>query len=109
LGGVKAREGAWLVARLIADDLAMLGITVDCAPVLDIPVPGADRIIGDRAWGTTPDAVSERGQAFCDGLMAGSVLPIIKHIPGHGRGTVDSHKGLPVVATAAAILDSTDF
>ncbi len=73
LGGIKAREAAWLAARLIADDLAMLGITVDCAPVLDIPVPGADPIIGDRAWGTTPDAVIERGQAFCDGLMAGSV------------------------------------
>ncbi len=109
LGGIKAREAAWLAARLIADDLAMLGITVDCAPVLDIPVPGADPIIGDRAWGTTPDAVIERGQAFCDGLMAGSVLPIIKHIPGHGRGTVDSHKGLPVVTTSSAILDSTDF
>lgn len=109
LGGSKAREAAWLAARLIADDLAMLGITVDCAPVLDIPVTGADPIIGDRAWGTNPATVTERGQAFCDGLLAGSVLPVIKHIPGHGRGTVDSHKGLPVVTTPHAVLDATDF
>ena len=109
LGGTKAREAAWLGARLIADDLAMLGITVDCAPVLDIPVTGADPIIGDRAWGDNPALVAARGLAVCDGLLAGGVLPIIKHIPGHGRGTVDSHKGLPVVATKRAELDSTDF
>jgi len=109
LGGIEARQAAWLVARLIADDLAMLSITVDCAPVLDIPVPGADPIIGDRAWGSDVRLVAERGLAFCDGLMAGGVLPVIKHIPGHGRGTVDSHRALPVVATPRAELDSTDF
>jgi beta-N-acetylhexosaminidase len=109
LGGIKAREAGWLAARLIADDLAMLGITVDCAPVLDIPTPGADPIIGDRAWGDEPRIVAERGLAVCDGLMAGGVLPVIKHIPGHGRGNVDSHKGLPVVATSLSELDSADF
>jgi beta-N-acetylhexosaminidase len=109
LGGSKAREAAWLAARLIADDLALLGITVDCAPVLDIPVPDADPIIGDRAWGNEPRIVAERGLAVCDGLMAGGVLPVIKHIPGHGRGNVDSHKGLPIVATSLSELDSTDF
>ena len=109
LGGIKAREAAWLAARLIADDLALLGITVDCAPVLDIPVAGADPIIGDRAWGSDARLVAERGLAVCDGLMAGGVLPVIKHIPGHGRGNVDSHKGLPVVSTSLSALDSTDF
>jgi beta-N-acetylhexosaminidase len=109
LGGLHAREAAWFGARLIADDLAMLGITVDCAPVVDLPVPGADPIIGDRAWGATPAAVAELGGAVCDGLMAGGVLPVIKHIPGHGRGNVDSHKGLPVVTTDRASLDSSDF
>lgn len=109
LPGAAAREAAWLGARLIADDLAMLGITVDCAPVLDIPVAGADPIIGDRALGATPARVAELGLAVCDGLMAGAVLPVIKHIPGHGRGTVDSHKGLPEVATPRGTLDSTDF
>ena len=109
LAGMAAREAAWLGARLIADDLAMLGITVDCAPVLDIPVAGADPIIGDRALGATPARVAALGLAVCDGLMAGAVLPVIKHIPGHGRGNVDSHKGLPVVASPRETLDSTDF
>ena len=109
LPGNAAREAVWLGARLIADDLALLGITVDCMPVLDIPVGGADPIIGDRALGATPARVAELGLAVCDGLMAGGVLPVIKHIPGHGRGNVDSHKGLPVVATPRATLDSTDF
>lgn len=109
LGGSAAREAAWLDARLIADDLAQLGITVDCAPVLDIPVADADPIIGDRAWGDTPRRVIELGFAVCDGLLAGGVLPVLKHVPGHGRGTVDSHLALPVVATSLATLDSIDF
>jgi beta-N-acetylhexosaminidase len=109
LGGLRAREAAWIAARLIADDLAQLGITIDCAPVLDLPVAGADPIIGDRAWGTTPRLVAENGRAVCDGLMAGAVLPVIKHIPGHGRATVDSHRALPIVEVARAELDSTDF
>ena len=109
LGGIKAREAAWLGARLIADDLSQLGITVDCAPVLDVPVAGADPVIGDRAWGADPVVVAQNGLAFCDGLMAGGVLPVVKHVPGHGRGTVDSHKGLPIVDTKLETLDSTDF
>jgi beta-N-acetylhexosaminidase len=109
LGGVRARSAAWLTARLIADDLGQLGITVDCAPVLDVPVSGADPIIGDRAWGNEPRIVAENGLAVCDGLMAGGVLPVIKHIPGHGRANVDSHRALPVVETPRADLDSTDF
>lgn len=109
LGGVRARAGAWLAARLIADDLSQLGITVDCAPVLDLPVTGADPVIGDRAWGNEPLIVAENGLAVCDGLLAGGVLPVIKHIPGHGRATVDSHRALPVVETPRGTLDSTDF
>jgi beta-N-acetylhexosaminidase len=109
LGGLRAREAAWLAARLIADDLGQLGITVDCAPVVDVPVADADPVIGDRAWGGDPATVAENGLAVCDGLMAGAILPVIKHIPGHGRATVDSHRALPVVATSSATLDSTDF
>jgi beta-N-acetylhexosaminidase len=104
-----AREAAWLAARLIADDLAQLGITVDCTPVLDIPITGADPIIGDRAWGTTPDEVADLAGAVCDGLLQGGVLPVIKHVPGHGRGTVDSHLALPVVSTSRETLEATDF
>jgi beta-N-acetylhexosaminidase len=109
LGGLRARESAWLASRLIADDLGRIGITVDCAPVVDVPVAGADPVIGDRAWGDNPKTVAENGLAVCDGLMAGGVLPVIKHIPGHGRATVDSHRALPVVKTSRAELDSTDF
>jgi beta-N-acetylhexosaminidase len=109
LGGLRARKAAWLAARLIADDLGQLGITVDCAPVLDVPISGADPVIGDRAWGSESRLVAENGLAVCDGLMAGGVLPIIKHIPGHGRATVDSHRALPVVETPRDELDSTDF
>jgi len=103
------REAAFLASRLIAHDLAMLGITVDCAPVLDLAIAGADPIVGDRAFGAAPAQVSELGRAACDGLLAGGVLPIIKHIPGHGRATVDSHKALPTVATSGPELAESDF
>jgi beta-N-acetylhexosaminidase len=98
-----------LGARLIADDLATLGITVDCLPVLDLPVPDADKIIGDRAYGSEPDFVARLGRAACDGLLEGGVLPVIKHMPGHGRAKVDSHMALPVVDAEAALLTATDF
>lgn len=107
--GAAAKEAAWLGARLIADDLAALGITVDCVPVLDIPVPGADAVIGDRALGDDPAAIATLGRAVCDGMLAGGVLPVIKHIPGHGRATVDSHHALPRVDASRAILAKSDF
>ena len=109
LGGTAAREAAWAGARLIADDLARLGITVDCVPVLDLPVAGADAVIGDRAWGQSPATVALLGRAVCEGMLAGGVLPVIKHIPGHGRATVDSHHALPVVKASRATLEASDF
>ncbi|HXZ01206.1 MAG TPA: beta-N-acetylhexosaminidase [Stellaceae bacterium] len=109
LGGERAREAVRLGARLIADDLARLGITVDCLPVLDIPVAGADAVIGDRAYGDTAAAVTELGHAACEGLLAGGVLPVLKHIPGHGRATVDSHHALPRVEAPRAALEASDF
>jgi beta-N-acetylhexosaminidase len=109
LGGERAREAAFLAARLIADDLQALGITVDCLPVLDVPVPGADPVIGDRAYGTEPRLVAQLGRAACEGLLSGAVLPVIKHIPGHGRPTVDSHVALPVVAADRPTLAASDF
>ena len=107
--GAPAEEAVFLSARLVADDLAALGITVDCLPVLDIPVAGADAVIGDRAYGSDPAAVARLGGAACKGLLAGGVLPVIKHIPGHGRATVDSHASLPTVRADRASLDATDF
>jgi beta-N-acetylhexosaminidase len=109
LGGAAAKEAAWLGARLIADDLAALGITVDCVPVLDIPVRGADAVIGDRALGDEPAIVATLGRAVCEGMLAGGVLPIIKHIPGHGRATVDSHHALPRVDAPRKTLELSDF
>ena len=109
LGGAEAKEAAWLGARLIADDLAALGITIDCVPVLDIPVAGADAVIGDRALGDEPAAVATLGRAVCEGMLAGGVLPEIKHIPGHGRATVDSHAALPRVDASRATLAASDF
>jgi beta-N-acetylhexosaminidase len=103
------REIARLGARLIAHDLRALGITVDCVPVLDIPVAGAHDVIGDRAYGDTPEQVAYLGRAAAEGLIAGGVLPIVKHIPGHGRAGADSHLALPVVDTDRATLSRTDF
>jgi beta-N-acetylhexosaminidase len=104
-----AEEATRLGARLIADDLAALGVTVDCLPVLDLRVTGASDVIGDRAYGSDPARVARIGRAACEGLLAGGVLPTIKHIPGHGRARVDSHKALPRVDTPAAMLAETDF
>jgi len=100
---------ARLGARLIAADLAQLGIDVDCAPIADVPVEGADPIIGDRAYGTAPDKVAAIAGAIAAGLAEGGVLPVLKHIPGHGRATADSHERLPVVSADRTTLDLTDF
>lgn len=105
LGLAAARLGA----RLIAADLAALGIDVDCLPLADVPVEGHDPIIGDRAYGLTPDKVAAVARAVADGLLAGGVLPVLKHLPGHGRATADSHLKLPVVDTDRKTLEATDF
>jgi beta-N-acetylhexosaminidase len=103
------REAAWTAARVIAADLFALGISVDCAPVLDVPARGGHGIIADRAFADSPRVVAELGRAFCEGLLAGGVIPVIKHVPGHGRATVDSHTDLPVVDTPRPTLEETDF
>lgn len=105
----EAREWARAGARLMAHDLMELGFNVDCAPVLDVSLPGGHDIVGDRAYGTTPQNVAVMGRAACEGLLAGGVLPVIKHIPGHGRGFADSHAQLPVVDTPLEALIATDF
>ena len=100
---------ARLGARLMAHDLTSVGINVDCAPVLDVPVAGAHDVIGDRAYGDRAEAVAAIGRAVAEGLMAGGVLPVMKHIPGHGRAACDSHKGLPVVEASRESLEANDF
>lgn len=100
---------ARLGARLIAADLMELGINVDCLPLADVPVSGADSVIGDRAYGETPKKVAAIAAAVAEGLADGGVLPVLKHIPGHGRANADSHLKLPVVHTARETLEATDF
>lgn len=103
------RSLARLAARLMAHDLLQLGITVDCLPVLDVPAPGGHSVIGDRAYADDPRVVATLGRAAAEGLLAGGVLPVMKHIPGHGRGNADSHLELPVVRAELAELQAADF
>jgi len=102
-------QAARLSNRLIASDLAELGITVDCLPLADVPVAGADNVIGNRAYGTEPAKVAAIARAVTEGLEQGGVLPVLKHIPGHGRATADSHFRLPTVDTPKKELERTDF
>ena len=104
-----ARESVLLSTGLIAAELASLGITVDCLPVLDVPQEGAHDVIGDRAYAKEPGLVATLARFACEALMAGGILPVIKHIPGHGRARADSHLALPVVDAPKAALEAVDF
>ena len=104
-----AREIARLGARLIAHDLAGVGINVDCAPVLDVPDPTGHEVIGDRAYGQSAEEVIRLGRAIAEGLIAGGVLPVVKHMPGHGRARADTHLELPVVEAPREALEARDF
>jgi len=102
-------RAAHLSARLIAADLDEVGVDVDCLPLADVPVAGASNVIGDRAYGTNAKTVAAIGRAIAEGLAEGGVIPVLKHIPGHGRATVDSHDLLPVVDTPRTELEAIDF
>lgn len=105
----EAVECTRLVAGLMADDLRDIGIDVDCAPVLDLPAPDGHEIIGDRAFSDDPELIATLGRAVCEGLADRGVMAVIKHIPGHGRATADSHVELPRVSAPADELARTDF
>lgn len=102
-------RATWIMSRLHAFDLLPLGISVDCLPVLDVPSPGGHEVIGSRAYGITPDVVCALGAAASEGLKAGGMLPVIKHIPGHGRAGADTHHELPHVDASRAELSVRDF
>lgn len=102
-------RATWIMSRLHAFDLHPLGITVDCLPVLDVPSPGGHEVIGSRAYGMTPDVVCALGAAASEGLKAGGMLPVIKHVPGHGRAGADTHHELPHVDASRAELSARDF
>ncbi|MDV6329648.1 beta-N-acetylhexosaminidase [Asticcacaulis sp. 201] len=106
---LEQREIIRLGARLMAHDLRALGINVDCAPVLDVPQAGAHDVVGDRAYAPTAQDVAVMGRACAEGLLAGGVLPVIKHIPGHGRAGADSHNDLPRVDGSLDDLMAVDF
>lgn len=102
-------RAARTMSRLHAFDLMKLGINADCLPVLDVPVEGAHNVIGNRAYGNDPDTVAALGREAAEGLLDGGVLPVVKHIPGHGRAFADSHLALPVVDASLAELVGHDF
>jgi beta-N-acetylhexosaminidase len=104
-----AEEATKLNFRLIARDLREVGIDADCAPVLDTPQPGSNPVIGDRAYGSEAAAIARLGRAVLEGLAAGGVVGVIKHMPGHGRADADSHLALPVAAADAAALAAVDI
>ncbi len=106
VAGLKAPRS---VGRLMAQDLIEAGITCDCVPVLDVPQPGSHEIISDRAYAASPERVALLARAHVAGLMDGGVLPVIKHVPGHGRARVDSHVSLPTVDAPLAELGAVDF
>ena len=105
----QAERAVYLQARMIASQLTDVGITVNCAPLADIPASGSHDIIGDRAFGKTASQVTKLARQQSEGLLAGGILPILKHIPGHGRATSDSHEDLPVVDASLSELEASDF
>ena len=105
----EALDAAHAVTRLMAADLHEVGINVNCAPVLDVPAPGAHEIIGDRAYGDNPETIISLARVVADAFLEGGVLPVIKHIPGHGRARADSHKALPVIEASPEELAGSDF
>lgn len=115
IGAIYARDretglrAAWLHARLHAFDLLKVGVTADCLPVLDVPIKGAHDVIGNRAYSKNPHEVAEMGRAAAEGLLAGGVLPVIKHMPGHGRAYADTHKELARVNVPLDELLAHDF
>jgi beta-N-acetylhexosaminidase len=104
-----AVEASRLNGRLMGAELADLGFSVNCAPVLDLRFPGAHEVVGDRAYGATPEQAATLGRALAEGLLLAGIIPVIKHIPGHGRATIDSHFALPQVQASWRELEATDF
>ena len=109
IDGTAGARATWLNARLVAADLHPLGITVNCAPVLDLHFGHAGNAIGDRSLGADPNLVARLGRAVADGLSAGGIVPAIKHLPGHGLAAADSHAVLPRVRASLEVMGASDF
>ncbi|HEY9039416.1 MAG TPA: beta-N-acetylhexosaminidase [Roseovarius sp.] len=109
LAGPQAAEAMYLRYRIIAAELHALGIDSNCAPLVDVAGAATHAFLRDRCYGTDPARVALLGRAVADGLLDGGVLPVLKHIPGHGRAQADSHLDLPVVTEDKAVLTACDF
>ncbi|MCZ7677217.1 MAG: beta-N-acetylhexosaminidase [Roseovarius sp.] len=107
--GPRAEEAMYLRYRLIAAELRACGIDTNCAPLTDVASAATHAFLKNRCYGTDPGAVARIGRAVARGLLAGGVLPVLKHIPGHGRATVDSHLALPVAEAPREALRAVDF
>ncbi|MGE0714756.1 MAG: beta-N-acetylhexosaminidase [Alphaproteobacteria bacterium] len=105
----RAIEAVRANGQVLAGMLRPLGITVDCMPVLDVPAPGSSEVVGDRAYSADHNAVAHLGMAAAQSLLEGGVLPVVKHMPGHGRALVDSHHAMPVVDASEDELLASDF
>ena len=104
-----AKKMVFINAEKIGKELKKLGINVNCAPVLDIKYDYTNNIIGDRSFSSDPNTVSILGQAYCNGLKKAGIIPVVKHIPGHGCSTIDSHIATPVVKNNINLLNEKDF
>lgn len=107
--GTDAHRAMYLRYRLIAHELQELGIDSNCAPMVDVAFAQTHDFLRNRCYGSNPDTVADLGRAVAEGLLAGGVLPIVKHMPGHGRATQDSHYDLPTVGSGIAELKVCDF
>lgn len=107
--GAQAVRAMWLRYRIIAEELRACGIDGNCAPLADVATPQTHAILANRTYGTDPEAVARIGRAVAEGLLAGGVLPVLKHIPGHGRPAADSHAELPRTDAPLAALEAVDF
>ncbi|MEO0749534.1 MAG: beta-N-acetylhexosaminidase [Pseudomonadota bacterium] len=107
--GAHAEEVMYLRSRIMAYELREAGVDTNCAPVVDVICPDTHEFLTHRCYGDDPARVAQIGRAVADGLMAGGVLPVVKHMPGHGRGTVDSHFALPQTGASVEDLTRTDF
>jgi beta-N-acetylhexosaminidase len=108
LAGDRAAEAMNLRYQIIAHELRSYGIDSNCAPLVDVAAPETHPFLQNRCYGMQPDQVAAIGRAVADGLLAGGVVPVVKHLPGHGRAVSDSHKELPRVSVPRAALDQ-DF
>jgi len=108
-GAVDPARAMYIRARVIADELRAVGIDVNCAPLADLTFPDTHPFLKNRTYGADPAQVIRLARATAEGHFAGGVIPVLKHMPGHGRSLPDSHLHLPVVTAAAAELARTDF